>query len=134
MAWNCKWKPVDIISIEMNPNMCLQQYLPNDYKGKGEPSFTIEKALKDSKAEHRRYKSDGHSYEMQPPNNRSSSSHLRSTSADLREPKASGSALSYSGFEGGSGMRRSNTTGSRFGEGIKRRFGSLRRSLKASDA
>ena len=31
--------------------ICAQDYLPEDYKGKGEPSFSIEKALKEHKAQ-----------------------------------------------------------------------------------
>lgn len=43
------------------------KYLPEDLKGKGEPSFTLERALKDQKNnQHRRVLSDGNSaYQMQ---------------------------------------------------------------------
>jgi hypothetical protein len=39
--------------------------------------------------------------------------------------------MKYSEFE--SDMRRSNTTGRRVGEGLKKRFGSLRRSKKNAE-
>lgn len=45
--------------------------------------------------------------------------------------KPTGNSLTYSQFE--NDMRRSNTTGGRLGEGLKKRFGSLRRSKKAVD-
>ncbi|PMD61394.1 uncharacterized protein K444DRAFT_611646 [Hyaloscypha bicolor E] len=101
------------------------KYLPGDYKGKGEPSYSIEKSLKDQKSDHRRILSDGNSYEMQPQNGSSAS---RQRSASGSHP---GNALNYSEFEGQ--VRRSNTTGRRVGEGLKRRFGSLRRSKKTSE-
>jgi len=110
------------------------KYLPDDYKGKGEPSFSIEKALKEhEKSAERRVSSDGaNSYEMQPRSqlNRqrsASGSNAELTSAD----KPNGSSLRYSDFEGD--MRRSNTTGRRMGEGLKKRFGSLRRSKKTAE-
>lgn len=112
------------------------KYLPEDYKGKGEPSYSIEKALRDHKlSDHRRVLSDGNSYEMQPQNG-PSSSRQRSASGSNAEiisnGKPSGNAMKYSDFEGE--VRRSNTTGRRVGEGLKRRFGSLRRSKKTSEA
>lgn len=110
----------------------LQKYHPNDLKGKGEPSFTVEKALKDHKHNtHRRIMSDGDSgYELQ----------VRSRPIDPRQRSASGSgadvanagtssssaaktAGNYADFE--SGMRRSNSH--KIGEGLKKRFGSIRR-------
>jgi len=112
------------------------RYLPEDYKGKGEPSFSIEKALKDHKhSAHRQVLSEDNAYEMQPPSNGSSSTRQRSVSGSNAElagnAKPTGSALKYSEFEGE--MRRSNTTGRRVGEGLKRRFGSLRRSKKTTE-
>lgn len=105
--------------------MTCQKYLPEDYKGKGEPSFSLEKALKDHKKDHRRILSEGNSYEMQPQNG-SFSSRQRSSSGS--QP---GNAMNNSEFEGQ--VRRSNTTGRRVGEGLKKRFGSLRRSKKTSE-
>jgi hypothetical protein len=105
-----------------------QKYLPEDYKGKGEPSFSIEKALKDHEDNtHRRVLSDGNSaYEMQ----------TRAGPEASRQRSASGSnagrgtaaAFRMEGFGNGEGsVRRSHTTGRRVGEGLKKRFGSLRR-------
>ena len=37
----------------------VQDYHPDDLKGKGEPSFTIERALKEHNSSHRRHVSDG---------------------------------------------------------------------------
>jgi hypothetical protein len=102
-----------------------QKYLPEDYKGKGEPSYSVEKALKDHKSDHRRILSDGNSFEMQPQNEPLSS---RQRSASGSHP---GKGLNSSEFDGQ--VRRSNTTGRRVGEGLKRRFGSLRRTKKTSE-
>lgn len=101
-------------------------YHPEDYKGKGEPSFTIERALKqDSLNSHRRMMSEG--YEMQSP-----SRQLRSESpADLNS-RAADSRLQQLGNEGE--VRRSNTTGRQVGERIRRRLGSFRKSLRSSEA
>jgi hypothetical protein len=112
-----------------------KKYLSEDLKGKGEPSFTIEKALKEQKlSDHRRVLSDGNSYEMQSQNG-SLSSRQRSASGSNAEiisnGKPSGDAMRSSDLEGE--VRRRNTTGRRVGEGLKRRFGSLRRSKKTSD-
>lgn len=105
-------------------------YHPEDYKGKAEPSFSIERAIKDhDKLEHRRVTSEGSNvYEMQPRNQPSNMRH-RSNTSDIGgrlQP-----VVRYSDFEGD--MRRSHSTGKRVGEGLKRRFVSLRRSKKHSD-
>lgn len=81
--------------------------------------------MKDHKSDHRRVLSEDNSYEMQPQNGSSSS---RQRSASGSHP---GNDMNYSQFEGQ--VRRSNTTGRRVGEGLKRRFGSLRRSKKTSE-
>lgn len=110
------------------------KYLPDDYKGKGEPSYSLEKALKShNQKDHRRIMSDGNSaYEMQPSKSRPEASRQRSASgshADLNKP--TGSSLKYSEFE--DGMRRSNTTGRRVGEGLRKRFGTLRKSKRTTE-
>ncbi|KAH6669324.1 hypothetical protein B0J14DRAFT_116905 [Halenospora varia] len=114
------------------------KYLPEDYKGKGEPSFSIEKALKEHKLNsHRRVMSDGNkAYEMQPQGHlRLGSSHQRSASGNhadlLTVGRPTGNDVRYPGSEGD--IRRSNTTGRRVGEGLKKRFGSLRRSKKTAE-
>ncbi|RAL68168.1 hypothetical protein DID88_008878 [Monilinia fructigena] len=84
------------------------KYLPEDYKGKGEPSFTIEKALKEhaasQKALHRRVMSDGNSaYEMQSrpftSAGSSSGSNLRPSPIN-RHKSASGSNVTRAGVTG----------------------------------
>ncbi|KAF2118140.1 hypothetical protein BDV96DRAFT_569342 [Lophiotrema nucula] len=82
-------------------------YLPGDLKGKGEPSYSIEKALKD----HKSYGEDG--IELQP---RRRNQSLSAADAPESVPLASGS-----------GLGRSNTTGKNVGNSLKKRFGSMRR-------
>ncbi|TVY38752.1 hypothetical protein LSUB1_G002664 [Lachnellula subtilissima] len=98
------------------------KYLPEDYKGKGEPSFSIEKAVKDhDKANsHRRFISEGgNAFEMQPTSRQRSAS---GSGADLGGPGKP--AMKYVDFE--NDMRRSHTTGRKVGDGLRKRFGSLR--------
>lgn len=92
----------------------MQQYVPEDLKGKGEPSYTIEKALKEQK-QHRRMMSDGNSgIEMT----------SRPTSSD-GATHSTGYRDSEEASEGG--PQRSNTTGRKASGTITRKFGSLRR-------
>ena len=113
-----------------------QKYLPADLKGKGEPSYSIEKALKEHKHNtHRRIMSDGESgYEMQP-QARPTSTHLRSASGSRAElvtsGRTTGNTMNNAQYE--RSMQRSNTTGKKFGEGLKKRFGSLRRSKNTEE-
>ncbi len=71
------------------------------------------------------------------PHHRFGATRLRSASGTHAElmrsssGKASGNAKKHSDHE--SDIRRSNTTGRRVGEGLKRRFGSLRRSKKTPE-
>lgn len=85
------------------------QYHPDDIKGKGEPSYSIEKALK----EHR-ISDDGHRRDMAE-GIEMTSQHRRSGSGRI------------SIDEDGSGVRRSGSFGKRLsGSGLKKRIGSLR--------
>jgi hypothetical protein len=84
--------------------------------------------------------SDGNSYEMQTPKYRPQFNRLRSASgsnADVAGSRPSGSALSamrVSGVEGDAGtIQRSNTTGKRVTDGLKRRFGSLRKNRRSEE-
>ncbi|KAK7191635.1 uncharacterized protein CC84DRAFT_1162775 [Paraphaeosphaeria sporulosa] len=87
-------------------------YHPDDLKGKGEPSYSIEKALKDHKA----YGDTGS--EMQ--------SHRRNVS--MGSNGIPGHLPSESLDAGtSSGIGRSNTTGKSVGSALKKRFGSMRR-------
>ena len=86
------------------------QYHPDDIKGKGEPSYSIEKALKEHKANHR-----------------------KQMSGDIElvsRPRSAGHDQNPNGMwgEGDGQISRSNTTGKRLSSsGLKKRFGSLRR-------
>jgi hypothetical protein len=107
----------------------LQNYHPEDYKGKGEPSFTVERALKrDAENSHRRGVSEGdQGYELQSPGRQ-----LRSESPADFNSRGGNSQLLQPENEGG--VHRSNTTGKQVGQKIRRRFGSLRKSLRSSEA
>ncbi|QSZ29564.1 hypothetical protein DSL72_004079 [Monilinia vaccinii-corymbosi] len=148
-----------------------QKYLPEDYKGKGEPSFSIEKALKERSAaqkssRRRSILSDGNSaYEMQcrrpstslgassgthlslPPiqrhrsatgtgtgtnNNNSSSSTSRTHARTVDFSPDDDMRIGIGIGTDATTNQRSSSTGRthRMGEGLKRRFGGLRRSLK----
>ncbi|MCJ1395093.1 hypothetical protein MMC18_007974 [Xylographa bjoerkii] len=87
------------------------KYLPEDLKGKGEPSYSIEKALKDHK-KHRRVVSDGNSGIELTSRPQSSDGNQRLASNDQ----------SYGEWE--NDMRRSNTTGRKPGNRLTRRIGS----------
>ncbi|TVY59526.1 hypothetical protein LCER1_G000144 [Lachnellula cervina] len=111
------------------------KYLPEDYKGKGEPSFSIEKAIKDHDKtnSHRRFVSEGgNAFEMQPQSRRPVTSRQRSasgTGADLGGPGKP--AMSYVDFE--NNMQRSHSTGRKVSDGLRKRFGSLRLHKKHQD-
>ncbi|KAG9240077.1 hypothetical protein BJ878DRAFT_528418 [Calycina marina] len=109
------------------------KYLPEDFKGKGEPSFTIERQLKDHKHGLRQtiIPDESLGYEMQTPN--SGMSRQRSGSANHAEIPAldkSRNMVKHSEYD--SSMRRSNTTDKKVGEGLKNRFASLKLSKKPS--
>jgi len=109
-----------------------QKYLPEDYKGKGEPSFSLERAIKkdESPNGHRRIFSEGNNaYEMTS-NLRPGASRQRSVS-NTNVPTTSKLSPSVNeSVANDSDIRRSNTTGRRVGEGLKKRFGSLRRTKR----
>ncbi|KAF2648751.1 hypothetical protein K491DRAFT_612119 [Lophiostoma macrostomum CBS 122681] len=94
------------------------EYLPGDLKGKGEPSYSIEKALKD----HKQYGDEG--IEMTTRRRNQSLS-----AADAPPPEA---AQSSAWDDGNAPIGRSNTTGRNMGESLKKRFGSMRRRRAAS--
>ncbi|KAL8422203.1 hypothetical protein RB596_002809 [Gaeumannomyces avenae] len=131
-------------------------YHPNDLKGKGEPSYTIERDLQQNKALRRKEVGSGISgrngvYEMQPRSSAQGSGNdasRKDLGAQVRQRSISSAAASGSRSNmlsppmgpdrGGSGapgndMRRSNTTGKRITEGLKRRFGSFRRKRNSED-
>ncbi|RFU28380.1 hypothetical protein B7463_g7958, partial [Scytalidium lignicola] len=101
-----------------------EKYLPEDLKGKGEPSFSLERALK----EHKQSKQQDGGIELQNANKWDrgiSNTHKRSISL---APNPS----SATGVDGASDIRRSHSTSMRVG--LKKRFGSLRRLKKHVDA
>lgn len=85
------------------------QYHPDDLKAKGEPSYTIEKALK----EHKMYGDSG--------------TELQSRRRNLSVGAHDTSPVPADTPEQDGGFRRSNSTGKTKGLGLKKRFGSLRR-------
>ncbi|KIL84883.1 hypothetical protein FAVG1_11753 [Fusarium avenaceum] len=95
------------------------KYHPDDLKGKGEPSYTYEKDLKEHK---RNRRGEPAEYELSS-NMRSSQrppvGHNRSFSEDPRTTPE---------YSNGTDLRRNNSTGRhRLSDGIRRRFGSMRR-------
>ena len=117
---------------EMTVLNLLQKYLPEDLKGKGEPSYSIEKALKEHKrSSHRRIMSDGNdTIEMTSPRSPQTPHSPYRDSLNGDRPRSSGSAASprstgqnYSDWENGLHRR---SSGSRVGGSIRRRIGSLR--------
>ena len=110
-------------------------YHPDDIKGKGEPSYSIEKALKDHKITSVDGSDEGHK--------KSASSEIELTS----RPRQSGGQAQTSGVAGGAdrldrnnsmngdgeaGVRRSASAKEKrlSGVGLKKRFGSMKRHIK----
>jgi hypothetical protein len=118
---------------ELTPS--FQSYRDDDLKGKGEPSFTIEKD------EHDRKRAAGDDttvmYEMQPGVNSTlspakGSGHVRQRSIsnaneDLSAGTGSHRVTSSEVEASGSGVSHRNTTGKSKLDGLKRRIGSLRK-------
>lgn len=109
------------------------KYLPEDLKGKGEPSFSIEKALKEHKQGKQRDPNGGMELENagQWERNNSSSSVNKNRAAHQRSVSLA-PPVGSDGSIGSSDVRRSHSL--RVGEGLKKRFGSLRRLKKHTDA
>lgn len=93
-----------------------QPYLPDDLKGKGEPSYSLDKAIKS----HKKYGDEG--TELRSRHRRNQSLSSADTPGDIPVESLGGQA----------GLGRSNTTGKSVGSAIKRKFGSLRRRRDAS--
>jgi hypothetical protein len=93
-------------------------YLPGDLKGKGEPSYSIEKALKD-------HKSNGDTgIEM--------TSRRRNQSLGATDAPPPEAAQSSAWDDGNAPIGRSSSTGKNMGDSLKKRFGSMRRRRAAS--
>ncbi|KAK5992459.1 hypothetical protein PT974_05864 [Cladobotryum mycophilum] len=99
------------------------KYHPDDLKGKGEPSYTLEKDLKEKK---RQQRGEPMEFEMRTgigrPGPRMPNTHQRSFSE-----AAAPVGLSTGNSFGNSDLQRRDSTGKRLSDGLKRRFGSLRR-------
>ncbi|CAK7207613.1 hypothetical protein SEUCBS139899_010423 [Sporothrix eucalyptigena] len=127
------------------------QYHPDDLKGKGEPSYSIEKALKDNKGKLRKHSSSfSHgapmAYEMGPTSNSGNqrapllppkdSSNVSVRHRSMSHSTATGSNAPVNNYgevdfsnsvPNDNGLSRSSSVSNRFADGIKRRFGSLRK-------
>ncbi|KAL8743242.1 MAG: hypothetical protein Q9190_004380 [Brigantiaea leucoxantha] len=106
------------------------KYLPSDLKGKGEPSYSIEKSLKEHKAAavHRRVVSDGHpAFEMSPTNPSSSS---RPSLGNMQRSSSFGShaeaAQQQQGQQRYVDWERERERRRESGKGLRKRFGSLK--------
>jgi hypothetical protein len=140
-----------------------QPYRAEDLKGKGEPSYTAEERAKEQERmlkKHGRGNSgggrapvDGSSIEMQSGVNGSNLSRrakdggvqvrqrsvsnvvpASSRATGLLSPPMSPTNNATAGSSTQSEMRRSNTTGKRFSDGLKRRLSGFRRKKAADDA
>ncbi|OAA62287.1 Pal1 cell morphology [Cordyceps fumosorosea ARSEF 2679] len=102
-------------------------YHPDDLKGKGEPSYTIERDLKKNSKDRRPGDEDAIEMESNP---------LMAKSLRRRKsvPAATGASSGAQPAEGEAehGLNRHNSAGHRISEGLKRRFGSLRRKKSAN--
>ncbi|KAL8732637.1 MAG: hypothetical protein Q9166_002612 [cf. Caloplaca sp. 2 TL-2023] len=117
------------LSIPANPLTNGQKYLPDDLKGKGEPSYSIEKSLKEHKKDahdHRRVMSEGQpAYEMVPttlPTPARPAMQARSSSYGNGNTNPQ-QQQRYSDWERERGGERPRSSG---GGGLRKRFGSLR--------
>ncbi|CAD6505242.1 BgTH12-00734 [Blumeria graminis f. sp. triticale] len=112
------------------------KYHSDDLKGKGEPSYTIEKTLKKHKSEHkprRTVSANPNSYELMPL--RHPTYHQRSTSGSNPRNHESRPAWDLTANpENHVSRRRGLSTGQWVSDGLRRRFESLARGKKASNA
>lgn len=109
MAWSGMYHYFDYIHETRADS--AQEYHPDDLKGKGEPSYTIEKALKD----HKRLGDTGTEMKTRHSHSRSVG-HVSPAEYDPTHDAEAGAA---------SGIGRSNSTS--VGSALKKRFGSIRR-------
>lgn len=124
----------------------IQKYHPDDLKGKGEPSYSIEKALKDHNSRsaaqhHRRVMSDGQpAYEMLPTSTSTATATDARRGGGMPRPGMQARSSSYGNAVGAGGkeVRYSEWQGERERErgereresggakGLRKRIGSLR--------
>ncbi|KAJ6789623.1 hypothetical protein PWT90_09365 [Aphanocladium album] len=103
------------------------KYHPDDLKGKGEPSYTLERDLKRGKGKGE----NENEYEMQSNPLLAKSLRRRSTPAGFTSGANTNAATTVE-VEENKSLGRQNSTGHRLSEGLKRRFGSLRRKKSPS--
>lgn len=120
------------ITAQSQANKSCQDYHPDDLKGKGEPSYTLERAFKHGKSAS---VGDGPGvYEMQPRDSSKSSPskngdvmvRQRSRSSSFGEGP-SGSAARATSTDSPFGGSSSSSPGKRITTGLKKRIGSIRR-------
>lgn len=120
-----------------------QRYRDGDLKGKGEPSYTIERDRKGQEARLRRHARDRDGtqvYEMQPQGQHADGLSARKDRGGRVRHRSISNAEETAGpssplmrhdsrevYATNNDLRRRNTTGNKFAEGLKRRFGSLRK-------
>ena len=100
------------------------QYHPDDIKGKGEPSYSIEKALKDHNLRDEKVGSEGIEMKTQQPHRRTGSgafSHSREASGNRT------GAMASVDWDDSPGMNRSGSISKRLSGGLKKRFGSMKK-------
>ncbi|KAE9580817.1 hypothetical protein CGCF415_v005875 [Colletotrichum fructicola] len=112
-------------------------YHPDDLKGKGEPSYTYERDLKEKKRMHKASLDNGPvEYEMHPGANSQSRKNLGATVRQRSVSNAAdgrpGPSETPAGQSNSADVRRHNSTGKRLSDGLKRRFGSIRRKRQAA--
>ncbi|KAF9875798.1 hypothetical protein CkaCkLH20_06730 [Colletotrichum karsti] len=113
------------------------RYHPDDLKGKGEPSYTYEKDLKEKKR--MRKASLGNSpseYEMRAGTNgqsrKDNGAMVRQRSVSNAADGRPGPSEMPAGQSNSADLQRHNSTGKRLSEGLKKRFGSIRRKHHAA--
>ncbi|TDZ66159.1 hypothetical protein CTRI78_v003224 [Colletotrichum trifolii] len=106
-------------------------YHPDDLKGKGEPSYTYEKDLKEKKRMRKASLGNGPGeFEMLSGVNgqrKSNGPMVRQRSISNAVDGRPGPSEEPAGQSNSADVRRHNSTGKRLSEGLKRRFGSIRR-------
>ncbi|KAF2088379.1 hypothetical protein K490DRAFT_73301 [Saccharata proteae CBS 121410] len=98
------------------------EYKPDDIKGKGEPSFSLEKAFKN----HKKYDGEEGGIEMTSRPRNKSLGHVDSNKV-WPDPDGTGIVSQQRYREWEQDLNRSNSTGRKVTEGLKKRIGSLRR-------
>jgi len=129
-------------------------YHPDDLKGKGEPSYTVERDLKDQKHKLRKRRDslNSNAVELQENPRMNGNSQRKNAGVMVRQRSVSSAAAGQPGpstsgptsprspdavddysYSKSTDLQRRNTTGNRFTQGLKRRFGSLRRKVNHAD-